>query len=145
MLVIAALLASGCTGQPKWRLTDNEKAKAIEIALSVPEVSRLLEKESKYKAEVSWIAIVWNDSEVVEWWALTNEQVEEEKGIPRFVAESAVLYSRVLIRFGEPERTHVIVAVDLDKEGAVFVQKVPARGTAGPTPSPLEGIGPSID
>jgi hypothetical protein len=108
----------------RW-LTDDEKDRLIEIALSTPEALRQLEEESVYKAEVNWIAV---DNST--WWKVDYEAVES--GIPAYVPQSAVFYSHVLIRFGEPEQWQVMVAVDLDTEKVVFVEENPARN--GPTP-----------
>jgi hypothetical protein len=108
----------------RW-LTDDEKDKVIEIALSTSEALRELEEESVYKAEVDWIAM---DNST--WWVLDYETVEA--GIPAYVPKSAVIYPRVLIHFGEPEQWQVMVAVDLDTEEVVFVEENPARN--GPTP-----------
>ena len=149
LLVALALLVGGCTGPPpeerasppanpealenprwfsdslRW-LTDDEKDRLIEIALNTPEALRQLEKESLYKTEVNWMAM--NNST---WWKLDYEAVES--GIPAYIPQSAVFYSHVLIRFGEPERWQVMVAVDLDTEKVVLVEENPARnGTTPP-------------
>jgi len=134
LLVIVALLA-GCAGHPEGmesprRLTDNEKDKVVEIALNTPEALRQLETESKYKTEVDWIAIVWNNSQCSAWWHIDYEWETDEnlKNVP----ESAVFYPQVGIRFGEPEEWLVAVAVDLETEKAVLIHEYPAR--KGPAP-----------
>lgn len=124
---------------PKWfpesdknfrQLTDSEKEKVIEIALNTPEALRQLEEESTYRTNLSWIAIVWEDSGYSEWWGLDYEVVEN--GIPAFVSKSAVFYPRVVIDFGEPAQWQVSVAVDLEAEKVVLVEENPARNA--PTP-----------
>jgi hypothetical protein len=54
-----------------------------------------------------------------------------ETGIPAYVPQSAVIYPRVLIHFGDPEDWQVMVAVDLESEKAVLVEENPARGAIG--------------
>ena len=128
LLVIMALIVGGCGGRPEGigPLTDNEKARLIEIALNTPEVSAQLKIESVYKADVRWIAIVWQNSKAVEWWVLDYEEVAD--GYPQYVSESAVIYPRVLIRFGEPERVHVQVVVDRETEKVILTQRLPVKG-----------------
>ena len=61
LLVLIAFLAGGCAPKSdmdeesnlRW-LTDEEKSKAIEIALSTPEAPSLLEQQEVYTAEVDW-------------------------------------------------------------------------------------------
>lgn len=149
LILIATVFASGCSESPpeeyneppespeefenprwfsdsmRW-LTDDEKDKVIEIALNTPEALRQQEGDSIYKTELGWIAIVWEDSESATWWALDYETVET--GIPAYVPKSAVIYPRVLIHWGEPEKWQVMVAVDLETEEAVLVEENPARG-----------------
>ena len=141
LLVILALLVGGCAGQPKSikPLTDNEKNRLIEIALNTPEASAWLEKESTYKADVRWIAIRWENSKAVGWAVLDYEDIADGTP-PQFVWESATIYPRVLIRFGEPERTHVMVAIDRDTEQVVLVERLPVKGgpSLKPPPTPTK-------
>lgn len=158
LILIAAVFAGGCPEPPpeernepehpeefesprwfsdsmRW-LTDGEKDKVIKIALNTPEASRQQERESIYKTELGWIAIVWENSEPAAWWALDYETVEA--GIPAYVPKSAVIYTRVLIHFGEPEKWQVMVAVDLETEEAVLVEENPARGEIAPLDTQTE-------
>jgi len=143
-LLVVALLVGGCTepapeerNEPplpsenarwfpdslRW-LTDDEKDRLIEIALNTPEALRQLEKESVYRTEVNWIAM--NNSTR---WMLDYETVES--GISAHIPQSAVFFPPIRIRFGEPERWQVMVAVDLDTEKVVLMAENPARN--GPT------------
>ena len=147
LFVIMALLVGGCAGHPegmkrlRW-LTDTEKAKVVEIALNTPEALRQLEKESTYKTELSWIAIVWENSKYSEYWGLDYEWVDEEILPPlpdnpppgvvfSTVPEEAEFYSRVVINFGEPPRWQVSVAVNPDTGKVALVEENPFR--TGPT------------
>jgi len=126
----------------RW-LTDAEKDRVIEIALNTPEALKQLEKESHYETSLSWIAIVWDNSEYSEYRGLDYEWVEEKilppppKDMPpgvvmSTVPESAEFYSRVVINFGEPPRWQVMVAVNPDTEKVALVEENPFR--TGPTP-----------
>jgi S1-C subfamily serine protease len=138
LLVLIALLAGGCAQKSdmdeesnlRW-LTDEEKSKAIEIALSMPEATSLLEQQEVYTAEVDWIAIEWDGSRATGWRVLDYDVVSE--GVPEFVPESAIIYTRVFLRFGDPVQQQVMVAVDLKAEKAVLVEGPYPLG--GPLPS----------
>lgn len=124
--VVMTLLVLGCAGNHEGmesprKLTAHEKMKAFDIALNTSEVLRQLELENEYKTELDWIAIVWKNSEYSEWQMIDYEWEEDEN--LKLVPESAVFYPWVIIRFGEPERWHVVVAVDLDTEKAVLVDE----------------------
>lgn len=74
LLVLIALLAGGCAPKSninqesnlRW-LTNEEKSKSIEIALSTPEATSLLEQQEVHTAEVDWIAIEWDGSRATGW------------------------------------------------------------------------------
>lgn len=149
LLVVMALLVGGCAGQPegmkslRW-LTEAEKAKVIEIALNTPQALKQLEKYSQYKTDLSWIAIVWDNSEYSEYWGLDYEWVEEEilpplpKDMPLVVVmstvpESAEFYSRVVINLGEPPQWQVMAAINPDTGKVALVEENPFR--RGPTPA----------
>jgi len=144
LLVIGVLLGGGCTGHSKViePLTDNEKDRLIEIALNTPKASAWLEKESIYKVDVRWIAITWGNSRAVGWSVLDYEEVADGKP-PPYISESAIIYPSFLVRFGEPEHTLVVVAIDRDTEEVVLVQECPAAGPVLPKkippPGPPEG------
>jgi len=140
LLVIVALLVGGCASKGIKPLTDSEKDRLREIALNTPEVSEKLEGAKAYKIEVSWIAIDWHNSEAVAWASLDYEDIADGNP-PQFVSESATIYPLVLIRFGEPEQTLVMVAIDRDMEKVVLVEELqggPVRPTKTPPSEPPE-------
>jgi len=159
LLLIMAFLIAGCTRKPtaevpvparesrpagmkslRW-LTDNEKAKMVEIALNTPEALKYLKESQPYKTYLSWIAIDWYNSG--SYWGLDYDWVEEKvlppppKDIPpgiviSAVPESAEFYSRVIINFGEPPQWQVGVAINPDTGKVTMVEQNPYR--TGPTP-----------
>ena len=143
LLVLIALLAGGCAPksninqEPNLRwLTDEEKSKAIEIALSTPEATSLLEQREVYTAEVDWIAIGWDGSRAT-WWHVLDYDVVAE-GVPEFVPESAVIYPKVFLRFGDPVQQQVMVAVDLEAEETVLVEGPYVPGAPPPSRPPVK-------
>jgi len=149
-LLVATLLVGGCAIQPTrppeeeeapdiiegpgWfpendqnfrQLTDSEKDKVIEIALSTPEVLKWLGKESKYKIRLAWAAIVWENSGYSVWQSLDYEVVDS--GIPAYVSKESNFYPEVVIHFGEPEQWVFQVDIDLETEKVVLVQEYPTR------------------
>jgi len=126
LLVVLALLMAGCTGQLEGvkrpqKLIQSEKDAVIQIAVNTPQVSEWLKKESTYKTRLRWIVIRWVNSTDAEWWSLDYEQVVDN-GVPFWVSSEAVLYPEVVIRFGEPAKGLVHVAVDLDLHKAVLAE-----------------------
>ncbi len=101
----------------KW-LTEEEKDKVIEIALSTPEAIEATERYGVYRTSLSWVAIKQNVSRGGSSWSFDYEKVEN---IPEMIPEDAKFYSRVEILFGEPEQLLMRIAVDLDTEKAVRV------------------------
>jgi len=103
----------------QW-LTDEEKNTVIEIALNTAEANRWLGKEDKYRIGLSWKAI-WDGGYRV----FPYEVVEE--GIPSYVpeAEAELIYPNVTIWPGEPSKTVISIAVDLDKKKVVYDESYP--------------------
>jgi len=127
VLTVLLLITSVIACQPRTQqvenlrwLTEDEKEKAINIALSTPEAAMLLDEQNVYNAEVSWVAIRWEHSTAAELWILDYDIVAE--GIPESVPESAVIYPMVYLKFGEPIEQHLMVAVDLETGKAVWVE-----------------------
>jgi len=93
----------------------------------------LLEQQEVYTAEVDWIAIEWDGLRATGWRVLDYDVVAE--GVPEFVPESAIIYPRVFLRFGDPVQQQVMVAVDLEAEEAVLVEgPYPPGGPLPPKP-----------
>ena len=127
----------------RW-LTEEEKARLIEIALNTPEAKEWLEKEKQYKTSIGWIALNPNpEGEGYSGYRRFEYNIVEE-GIPRGevditlpgspervvsigVPEDAEIYPNVTIWFGEPEEWTVSVAIDLDSEKVVYDEDYPAR------------------
>jgi len=126
----------------RW-LTDDEKAKVIDIALNETKAAKYLQEYSHFAIDLSWIAIVWDNSEYSEYWGLDYEWVEEKilppppEDMPQgmvisTVPESAEFYSRVIINFGKPPQWQVMAAINPDTEKVALVEENPFR--TGPTP-----------
>lgn len=105
----------------RW-LTDEEKRRAIELALHTREAKARLKKESTYRIGLSWQAI-WDGGYRV----FPYEAVVE--GIPLYVpeSESKTIYPSVTIWFGEPAEHVVSVAVDLKRGKVVSSDSYPMR------------------
>ena len=112
-------------------LTDDEKDKVIEIALNQTKAAKYLKEYSQYKTDLSWIAIVWENSGYSEWRGLRYEWETDENF--KYVSESAVYYSRVVINFGEPPQWQVMAAINPDTGKVALVEEYPFR--TGPTPA----------
>ncbi|MFQ6122812.1 MAG: hypothetical protein ACE5LA_07145 [Dehalococcoidales bacterium] len=102
----------------KW-LTEEEKAKVIEIAMNTAEAKEAVERYGVYRTGLSWVAIKQNESGGKSIWSFDYEKVEN---IPEMIPEDAKFYSRVEIYFGEPEQLLMRIAVDLDTEKAVNIE-----------------------
>ncbi len=127
LLAIGILLAFvACTKASTLRnLTEEEKARAIQIALNTSEAQAQLEQGITYKSDLNWVAIVWRFSRASEIYGFDYDAWET--GAPSNIPRSAVIYSRVSLTFGEPERLLVEVAVDLATAKAVWVQSHPLK------------------
>jgi len=177
LLVIVALPAGGCVKttpkiQPapvsgvlpaehptdfpenlRW-LTDEEKARLIEIALNTPKAQECLEKGNEYTTRISWAALFPSSTgEGYSGYQIFEYEIVVE-GIPRGVVditpegspekivsvgvqEDAEIYPCVHIHFGEPSVLIVMAAIDLDAEKTVYVDYYPQRrGPVLPTKTP---------
>ena len=128
LLVAAALFVGSCTGHPEGmenprKLTEQEKAKVIDIALDAPRVSEWLEKESDYRIHgLDWYAIVWNSSGdgYSQYRCFPYDDVETDPNY-KLVPELALWYPGVTIAVGEGTIYQTQIAVDLAAEKAVMV------------------------
>ena len=126
LLICLFLVFVSCTKASTLRnLTEEEKSRAIQIALNTSEAQAQLEQGITYKSDLNWVAIVWQFSRASEIHVFDYD--EWETGIPSNIPRSAVIYSWVGLTFGEPERLLVGVAVDLATGKAVFVQSFPLK------------------
>lgn len=128
--LVPVLLATGCSQHPEGldnprALTEVEKSRAIEIALATAEAKEQLEKNSEYRTELHWLAVVWSNSE----WSSLRTLQYDWKTDPNYklVSEGAAIYPAVTITFGNPEEWVVTVAVALDQAEAALVQEYPAQ------------------
>jgi hypothetical protein len=114
-------------------LTESEKERVVEIALATPEARTELDKGTTYRAEFGWGAFLWEDDPdsvttiglAGTCWGLDYGIVDT--GVPSFVNPKAVIYPRVVIRFGEPVEWSVGVTVDRTTWKIVRVDKSPPR------------------
>ena len=146
LVAMAALLVTGCAGHVRgmkdvrW-LTDAEREKVVEIALATPQATeRLAQYGPEYKADLSWVSIVWSKNGQFSQWRSFEYDIVST-GLPRGiqltvlpdgtkismegVPESAEIYSWVQIDFGEPSQWQVYVAVNPDTGKVAFAQENP--------------------
>ncbi len=126
----------------RW-LTESEKSKVVEIALNTPEAREWLQKESEYRIQINWI-VMYPDPSGEGYYSYRRFDYEiVETGIPIYPPNRIVLsgdqkaaeiHPNVHISFGEPLEWLIDVAVDLDKEEAVYVDSYPARHPIVPNP-----------
>jgi len=125
----------------RW-LTEEEKEKAVTIALSTPQAQEWAQKENQYQTAISWIALNLNtEGEGYSGYRKFEYEIVTE-GIPRGtvditppgsservvsvgVPEDAEIYPDVTIWFGEPAEWIVTVAVDLEAGKAVYTEGYP--------------------
>jgi hypothetical protein len=130
----------------RW-LTEDEKAKPVEIALDTPRAQHWLQKVSQYRTDIGWIALypsTRGEGYSGSYWKFEYEVVEI--GIPRGevrvcpegssvgivykgVPEDAGIYPYVSIGFGEPTKMFVSIAIDLESWEVVFQEELPPRNT----------------
>jgi len=136
LLVVIALLMGGCvrnSGHPegmkslRW-LTDDEKDKVIEIALSSPKALYYKTGYSRYEVELQWIGVTWENSEPSSIGIVEYEWMDEATEL--FQEEEAV-FPGVRIYFGELPELSLDVAVDLETETAIDLLALPCTP---PTP-----------
>ena len=108
-------------GMEKPRLlTEEEKAKVIEIALNTPEAQEAKEKYGVYKTGLGWVAIMKNESGGTSSWGFDYEMVDN---IPDMIPKDARFYSRVEIYFGEPEQLLMRIAVNPDTGEVAIIDR----------------------
>ncbi len=124
LVLVAVFLAGGCVGwprgvgSPRW-LTDEEKERAVAIALNTPEAVMTGENYDVCKTDFSWVAIVWRARHAAEIHGFDYGMVDN---IPDSIPQAAELYLRVEIYFGEPEQVLVGVAVNPDTGEVAHVE-----------------------
>ena len=157
LVALAALLLTGCAGHVRgmkdvrW-LTDAEREKVVEIALATPQATeRLAQYGPAYKADLSWVSIVWSKNGQFSQWRSFEYNVAAT-GLPlgiqltvlpdgtkismEGVPESAEIYSWVQIDFGEPSKWQVYVAVNPDTGRVALFEENPYRMEPIPSEKP---------
>jgi hypothetical protein len=105
-------------------LTDGEKTKVVEIAVTSPNASAWLQGRSDYTtSDVGWAAIVWSDGKAGTYWAL---RYDDQTNI-KYVSLYAYWYPRVTLELGQGMIYGMSIAVDLDSGKIAY--------TDGPYPS----------
>lgn len=102
----------------RW-LTEEEKAKVIEIAMNTAEAKEAGERYSIYKIGLRWVAIMKNESGGLSLWGFDYEMVDN---IPENIPKEAAFYSQAEILFGEPEQVLLRVAVNPDTGEVAHVE-----------------------
>ena len=125
----------------RW-LTEEEKAKLVEVALGTPAAQEWLQKESRYTTGLSWLALNPNpegdgysgyrrfDYDIVAT-GIPRGTVEitpegsSERIVSEGVPEDAEIHPSVMIWFGEPAEWIVSVAIDLETWEVVYQEDSP--------------------
>lgn len=118
----------GIGGWEKPRsLTDNEKARVVEIAINIS-ASAWLKGRTDYRvSDVGWYAAVWNGNDTVAQWVCSYGILDT--GIPSYVNPYAYWYPAVTIATGQQGNIVLMqIAVNLDNNSTAFVD--------GPYPPP---------
>lgn len=120
-------------------LTSKERDELAEIALGTDEASELLARYGIYTIEMRWL--------VIEGFSLAGrdfslEIVKEEEVIdgklPPNVKEPIIIYPAVLIRFGEPEKEQLRVAIDRELGRVVMLERlIVGRECVPPADNPV--------
>jgi hypothetical protein len=111
-------------------LTNDERARIIDTALFNTKAAKYLNEYNHYEIDVSWIAIVWEDSEPVEWRGIKSDwENDPNLGL---VSGEAEFYSRVVINFGEPLQWQVMTAINPETGKVALAEENPFR--TGPEP-----------
>lgn len=115
-------------------LSENEKGLALDIAVSSPELESYRENNGSFQTELKWLARLCDESGSCTGWQVDYDWQADDnfKNIP----EDANWYPAVFIRFEVPEQGQMLVAVDLNTERVIHVQKKPE--ITGPTASPSQ-------
>jgi hypothetical protein len=130
----------------RW-LTDEEKNRITEIALSTESARERLQQENHYETSISWIALTpgMDGEDYAGYQVFEYDTVA--KGIPRGtvtatsstgqkvkftgVPDNAEIYPYVFIWFGAPKKWVVAVAVNVETGKVMYEEEYPYR--TGPT------------
>lgn len=113
----------------RW-LTDDEKAKIIDIVLLETKVAKYLSEYNHFEIDLSWIAIVWENSESSEWWGIKYDwESDTNLGL---VSGEAEFYTRAIVNLGDPPQWQVMAAINPDTGKVALVEESPYR--TGPNP-----------
>jgi len=128
-------LAVACSGSgPVAPLTDADLNDMIQIAIEHQEVSKLIEQNEEYVAEMNWYVIAWEESKAVGWYRTDYENIAG--GTPRdgisYVTDDVSINPELTFLVGKPTRLFISVFFDLNKKKVLDVQAFPAE--SGPIP-----------
>lgn len=118
---------SGIGGWQQPRaLTEEEKARVVQIAVNSPDASNWLQGRRDYRVSpVDWYAIEWHDGKFGGWVML--EYPIEYDEIPCWVSQYAYWYPGVTIAVGQGTIIQMQIVIELDAGKTVIVE--------GPYPS----------
>ena len=137
----------------RW-LTDEEKARLIEIALNTPKARESLEKGNEFTTRISWAALMpssvgegYSGYQIFDYEIVAvgiprgvvdiTPEGSQEKVVSVGVPEEAEIFPCVHIYFDEPPALIVMAAIDLETEETVYVDYYPRkRGPVRPTKTP---------
>jgi hypothetical protein len=111
-------------------LSENEKDLAVNIAVSSSELENYLEQNGIFQTEIKWLARLCDESGSCTGWQI-DYNWQEDAGFSE-VPEAAVWYPAVTVQFSESQKS-VFMAVDLNRESVVYIQRTPDL-TNQPTP-----------
>jgi hypothetical protein len=124
------LCVSGCTGYAKGmkefrKLTEEEKARLIEIARDTSEAKQSYDKYDEYTVALFWGYLNWRSKDG-DYQAGGSQLIQDtgydENPFSENERDDGELYYFVVLFFGEPSKESVTVAINPDNEKVANVQ-----------------------